>query len=122
MLHSITNDKYRDIYIMWGLHFSLLPRPSKKSDDRIIRGLLANYFIWVKKFSTTKEPEVKRNCVPILKFFQSEIGRCLTPGQLKQRLQDILGQQEEIERAALYEEPELNELVVRDDADAAHDT
>jgi hypothetical protein len=119
MLHSITRDKYRHIYIMWGLHFSSLPRPSKKTDDRIIRGLLANYFLWVKKFATTKEPEIKRNCVPILRFLQSEIGRRLTPDQLKQKLQDILGEQEEMERAALYEEPELNELTVRDEGDAA---
>jgi hypothetical protein len=119
MLHSITKDKYRHIYIMWGLHFSSLPRPSKKSDDRIIRGLLANYFLWAKTFATTKEPEVKRNCVPILRFLQSEIGRRLTPEQLKQELQDILGEQEEIERAALYEGPELNELTVRDEADPA---
>jgi hypothetical protein len=49
---------------MWGLHFSSLPRPAKKSDDRIIHGLLANYFLWVKTFATTKDrPEIKRNCV-----------------------------------------------------------
>lgn len=119
MLHSVTNNKYRHIYIMWGLHFSSLPRPSKKSNDRMIRGLLANFSWWLKKSATTKEPEVKRNCVPILKFLQSEIGRRLRPEQLKQRLQEILGEQEEVERAALYEEPELNELTVRDETDAA---
>lgn len=57
--------------------------------------------------------------MPILKFLQAEIGRRLTPEQLKQKLQDILGEQEEIERTALYEEPELNELTVRDEADPA---
>jgi CHAT domain len=119
MLRSITTDKYRHIYIMWGLHFSHLPRPVKKSDDRIIRGLLANYFMWVKKFSTTKELEIKRNCVPILRFLQSEIGRRLTPEQLKLKLQDILGEQEEVERATLYEEPELSELSVTEGAGAA---
>lgn len=119
MLHSITKAEYRHIYIMWGLHFSSLPRPTKKSDDRIIRGLLANYFLWVKKFATTKEPEIKRNCVPILRFLQSEIGRRLTPDQLKQKLQEVLGEQEEIERSELYEEPELNELTVIEEVDPA---
>ena len=81
--------------------------------------LLASYFLWVKTFATTKEPEIKRNCMPILRFLQSEIGRRLTPEQLKLRLQDILGEQEEIERAALYEEPELGELILSEPADAA---
>jgi hypothetical protein len=104
---------------MWGLHFSSLPLPAKKSDDRIIRGLLASYFSWVKKLATTKESEIKRNCVPILKFLQSEIRRRLTPEQIKQKLQAVLGEQEELERAALYEEPELNELIVSEGADSA---
>lgn len=119
MLRSITNKKYRHVYIMWGLHFSSLPRPVKKSDDRIIHGLLANYSMWVEKFATTKESEVKRNCVPILRFLQSEIRRRLTPEQLKLKLQDILGQQEEVERATLYDEQELNELTMSEEADAA---
>ena len=57
--------------------------------------------------------------MPILRFLQSEIGRRLTPEPLEQRLQDILGEHEEIERATLYEGPELNELIVRDEADSA---
>jgi hypothetical protein len=57
--------------------------------------------------------------VPILRFLQSEIGRHLTSEQLKQKLQEILGKQEEVERAVLYEEPELNELTVRGGTDAA---
>jgi hypothetical protein len=66
--------------------------------------------------------------VPILRFLQSEIGRRLTPEQLKLKLQDILGkqeratilrEQEEIERATFSEEPELSELILSEEADAA---
>jgi hypothetical protein len=57
MVRSITKEQYRHLYIMWGLHFSSLLRPAEKSDDRIIRGLLAGYFLWVKKFATTNVPE-----------------------------------------------------------------
>lgn len=117
-LRSVTNEPYRHIYIMWGLHFSSLSRPMKKSDDRIIRGLLASYFLWLEKFATTKEPEIRRNCVPILRFFQSEIRRRLSPEELRSRLQGMLGAHEEVERSAYYGEPDLNELTVSENTDA----
>jgi hypothetical protein len=119
MLSSITDDRYRHIYIMWGLHFSILRRPIKKSDDRIVQRLMASYFLWVRKFATTKDPEIRRNCVPILRFFDTEIGRRLTPEQRERRRRDTLGEHEEIERAVLYSEPELNELTVMDETDTA---
>jgi hypothetical protein len=56
--------------------------------------------------------------VPILRFLHSEIARRLTPEQLKIKLQDMRGEQEEVERAALHHEAELNELILSEEADA----
>jgi hypothetical protein len=118
MLRSINKDLYRNIYILWGLHFTSFQRPSTQSDDQIIAGLFATYSLFAKKFTTTKDDEIKRNTVPIVRFLVSEISRRLTPERLKQLLGDHLSTQEEMERSQSFsDESEIDELVVTKEID-----
>lgn len=111
MLRSITNAQYRDIYIFWGLHFTSLVRPAEKTDRNIIAGLAATYRIWMRKLATSKDLEVKRNSLPIVRFIMSEIMRRLPPERLKQMTADLPDEQE-IERSQAVDEPLIDELVV----------
>jgi hypothetical protein len=119
MLRSIIKERYRNIYILWGLHFTSLVSPPIKSDDTIIAGLATSYFLWMKKFTTTKDEEIKRNSFPIVRFLMSEIRRRLTPERLLQMLGDKLTTEEgEIERSSLLgEEPRIDELIVTTEID-----
>jgi hypothetical protein len=118
MLRSIGNGRYRNIYILWGLHFASFVRPAAKSDDNIIAGLTANYALWVKKVATTKDEEVKRNAVPIVRFLISEIRRRVTPERLQQMLAGKIVDQDEMERSkTLRYEPEIRELIVTREVD-----
>ena len=118
MLRSINKDLYRDIYILWGLHFSSFPRPLTKSDDQIIPGLFATYALFVKRIRTTQDDELKRNTLPIIRFLLTEISRRLPPERLKQLLGDSISNQEEMERSqSLGDESEIDELVVTKEID-----
>jgi hypothetical protein len=118
MLRAIGKDLYRNIYILWGLHFTSLVRPATKSDDNLIGGLAANYSIWMKKFMTTKDEEIKRNTFPIIRFLTSEIRRRITPERLKQMLTaEGVPDEGELERSQAFSEPEINELIVRKEMD-----
>lgn len=118
LLHSISKGRYRNIYILWGLHFTSLVRPAKKSDDSIIAGLATNYSLWVKKLATTKDDEVRQNTVPIVRFLMSEIRRRRTSDRLKQMLADKIADEAEMERSKTFsEEPEINELIVTKEVD-----
>jgi hypothetical protein len=70
---SIRNPDYLNIYILWGLHFSSLHKPSGKSDRKIFEALIASYFMWMKKIATTPDPEARRNSIPIAKFLLETI-------------------------------------------------
>ncbi|MBZ5678024.1 MAG: CHAT domain-containing protein [Acidobacteriia bacterium] len=119
MLRSITTDPYRNIYILWGLHFTSLVRPPAKSDDNIIAGLAANYSIWIKKLTTARDDEVKRNTIPIVRFLISEIRRRLSPERLAQIFaSNGVEEPAEVERSgAVGEEPEPRELIVTKEVD-----
>jgi hypothetical protein len=113
MLRSIRNDRYRNIYVLWGLHFSSVTRPATKSDVNIVAGLLAGYSLWMKKLAKTTDEELKRNTLPAVRFLRSEIRRRITP----ERLIEILGQrpegEEEPERfETSWREPDVTELIV----------
>jgi hypothetical protein len=75
--------KYRDIYIFWGLHFSSFKTVSQISEQEIFENLLASFFMWLKKYKTTKIQEVKDNSVPVLNFITREITNNFTPQHLE---------------------------------------
>ena len=112
-LRSIDNNRYKDIYILWGLHFTSLARPAMKSDEQIIAGLATGYEMWVRKFATAKDEEVRRNSFPNVKFLISELRRRIPPERMRQFLAD----KPEIERSS-ETEPELNELAITTEMDA----
>jgi hypothetical protein len=89
MLASITNNKYREIYLFWGLHFSTLRIPTQKSDQKIFNALLASFGRWSNHYQTTPSPEIKRNTIPVLKFISSEIKENFTPKHLQNLTADI---------------------------------
>ena len=84
MNSSIRNPAYSNVYILWGLHFSSLRKPSNKSDRKIFEALIASHLMWMKKIATTVDPEVRRNSVPIAKFLLKEIMERLSPERLDQ--------------------------------------
>jgi hypothetical protein len=71
----ISNKKYQNVYILWGLHFSSLRKPSEKSDAKIFHALIADYFEHLEKFQTTPDVEVKRTTLRIAAFLSQEITR-----------------------------------------------
>jgi hypothetical protein len=73
MNNSLTNRKYQNVYILWGLYFSSLRTPDKKSDAKILDRLVETYFLWLKKIATSPLQKVKRNSLPIAKFLLMEI-------------------------------------------------
>jgi hypothetical protein len=84
MNKTITNKKYEDVYIFWGLHFSTLAKVSVKSDAKIFADLIGLYLSWLKKIQTTADPEVRRNSIPVARFLADEIMRRFTPERLKE--------------------------------------
>ena len=106
-LRSIDNNRYKDIYILWGLHFTSLAHPATKSDQQIIAGLATNYDMWMRKFAAAKDEEVRRNSFPIVKFLVSELKRRIPP----ERIRQFFAGKPEVERSSEIE-PELNELVI----------
>jgi hypothetical protein len=92
MLASITNKKYREIYLLWGLHFSTLRIPTEKSDQKAFNNLLASFVRWSKQYETTASPEIKRNTIPVLKFISAEIEEKFTPKHLQNLATDIRDQ------------------------------
>lgn len=111
MLRSIANAKYRDVYILWGLHFTSLFPPAEKSDRNIIAGLVMNYDIWMRKLSTSKDEEVKRNSLPIIRFIASELLRRL-PQERLGRIATGLPEEQEIERSQGFHQPPIDELIM----------
>jgi hypothetical protein len=111
MLKSIADPKYRNIYILWGLHFTRLVHPIHKSDERIIEGLFAGYDLWLKKFSKTEDPDLKRNLMPMLRFLDGELRRRLSIDRLRQIIKEKQIAYEQVERSGPAE-PEFNEVVV----------
>jgi hypothetical protein len=113
MLASIKNPLYRDICILWGLHFTTFPRPATKADDQIIAGLLATYAIFARRLLTTKDEELKRNTFPILRFLRSEIERRVMPERLKKLLADDMPAEQETERSqTARDESDVDEVVI----------
>jgi hypothetical protein len=82
MNDAIRNKKYQHVYIFWGLHFSSLPKPSRKSDAKLLKALANSYSSLLEKIKTTPDPEVKHNTIPIAKFVAMEIAENFSKEQL----------------------------------------
>jgi CHAT domain len=122
MLRSITEDEYRHIYILWGLHFSSFRHPAAKSDAQILAGLLDTYFMFARKFATTKDGEIKTNTYPIVRFLFSELTRRFTRERLEQVLGDkVIRDQKAIERSQSFDEHEIDEIVITKEIDPPED-
>ncbi len=117
MLASIPNKQYKDIYILWGLHFTTLRCPPQKSDHNIIAGLLAMFEIYRSRMLTTQEEELRRNIFPILRFLLTELVTRLPQNVLDQmRASQQLPDEEEVERSYLPAESETtSEITIQQD-------
>jgi hypothetical protein len=113
MQESISDPEYENIYILWGVHFTNLVRPAMKSDERIIEGLFANLGLWMKKMETTKDPEVKKNSIPMLRFLDSELRRRVSIERLRQIIKTRLGAGVPMERSLpAADDTEPNEITI----------
>jgi hypothetical protein len=73
MTTSIREPHDADIYVYWGLHFSIVRKPSGNAKARVFRELMRAATVWIEKIATTKLLEVKQNSVEILRFIRSEL-------------------------------------------------
>lgn len=74
-LKAIRSSADRDIYIYWGLHFGglMLGKDSQISLENILSELKQSLFSWIDKIKSTKDAEVKRNSLDILRRIYREI-------------------------------------------------
>jgi hypothetical protein len=83
-VQEITNDDQRDIYVLWGLHFSTLRegRSLRESLDRVFGRLSSSVFRWIEAASHASTPDVKNNALssgadptgPSYKVFRNQHG------------------------------------------------
>jgi hypothetical protein len=112
MLKSIKHPKYRNIYILWGLHFSSLLHPATKDDSNIITELFGGFDVWMRRFTNTEDEEIKTASFPIVQFIASEIARRVPPERLGQ-IAATLPLDPEIERSgAMASELDTGELII----------
>jgi hypothetical protein len=113
MQKSISDPEYENIYILWGVHFTNLVRPAMKSDERIIEGLFASLGLCMKKMETTRDPEVKKNSIPMLRFLDSELRRRVSIERLRQIIKARLGAGVPMERSLpAADDTEPNEITI----------
>ena len=77
-----TRSKDDDVYILWGLHFSTLRRPTQRSDDAIFGALLQSFLMWLHKVTTTGDPAIRRNGIPIVAFLYKQLVLTFGPERL----------------------------------------
>lgn len=69
MNRAINNNKHKNIYIYWGLHFTKISKPKKQSVDKIVFHLDNLFFNMVKKvMNSYNSEEVRKNSFIISKF------------------------------------------------------
>jgi hypothetical protein len=83
MISGISGGKYEHVYMLWGLHFATLKRPEKKSDQKVFNALVDSFLGWNRKFLENPDPEIKRNCIPVLNFISREIKEKFTPKHME---------------------------------------
>lgn len=73
MVNAIDNDKYKDIYLFCGLHFTSLKKPRNLSNERIIKEMAISLNRWLEKGSAQKSQEVLRKTIKIIQFLCREL-------------------------------------------------
>jgi hypothetical protein len=84
MVKLPTRKKDINVYIFWGLHFSSLKKPVKKSDDRVFGGLLHSFLMWMERVRNTEDPVIERNGLPIVAFLYEQLISSFTEERLKE--------------------------------------
>jgi len=84
MNKAIKNTPSRDVYIFWGLHISSVRKPSRRSCDKLLEGLLQTYSMWISKIVMAADPEVKRNSIERAEFIRAQILMLFSPSRIKQ--------------------------------------
>lgn len=73
MVRAIDANKYRNVYVFWGFHFSSLAQPPKLENVTVLRALMLTWRISLKKALITEDPEIRRNLLPVLRFLAEQI-------------------------------------------------
>ncbi len=73
MINSIENEKYKDIYIYCGLHFSTIKKSSNNSKNRVRDNLLEALDQWISYTFNQKSVELLEAALRIIKFLNSEL-------------------------------------------------
>jgi hypothetical protein len=73
MGESVRQTEDRDIYIFWGLHFSTLKSPSRKSARKVIEHLLSSFRSIFRRFHESKVPDIQRRFAPVLEFLYANL-------------------------------------------------
>lgn len=86
MLKNINNEKYKDIYIFCGLHFSTLRKPKVKSNEKIFNELIYALNRWNLYISAPKEKSLLINAIKIIKFICIQ----LTPYYMRPGVMELI--------------------------------
>jgi len=72
MLKSVSNARYQNVYILWGLHVSSYRKPTHRSNLKI-QGALSNSYFLCAEPSTTSDPNVNEHRSNAMKFLWQEM-------------------------------------------------
>ena len=84
MGETVRQTEDRDIYIFWGLHFSTLKSPSRKSARKILEHLSGSFQSILRKFHASKSPKIQQRYAPVLDFLYAKLMEGATGQQLAQ--------------------------------------
>jgi len=82
---AIKSSSDKDVYILWGLHFSTLSAASNYSQSRqkVFRELVRALFSWMEHARKTRSREVRANSIEIIKALREEIVSNFQPDDLE---------------------------------------
>jgi hypothetical protein len=118
MLKAVSNPRYQNVYIFWGLHLSSYRKPTHKSNLRI-QGALANgYLIFKDQESAISDPYVKEHRSNARKFLWEEMNKNVFRGKVSRRIGPEAGGEMETERRSLISRDEFSRGVTEIDFEA----
>ncbi len=112
---SIDGTASKDVYIYWGLHFTTLsPAESfAKSKTEVEKELLRAVSVWERKIKSTKNLEIKRNSLRVLRSILAELTRHFASVQVRNSIEQIKASLPELsQRSVLRGEPEAETGVI----------
>jgi CHAT domain len=95
MQKSISNLRYQNVYIFWGLHLAAYRKPTHKSNLRIQGALANSYFRCSESNSASSDPRTKEHRLEAMKFLWNEMTNNVFRGR-----HSVLGGAPEAERHA----------------------